>query len=113
MKAFCSSSLTHPPDEACEHDDEQQRDCRKLKPGMILCALKKFGVDETSSFMVGDHWHDKEADRRAGCRTVLIGDGYGEILPSAPTVTVASLSAAVSWNIQQSRIEQGSHENSQ
>jgi len=80
---------------------------------MILRALKKFGVDLTGSFMVGDRWRDIEAGRRTCCRTVLIGDGYGEIFPSAPTVTVASLSTAVSWIIQQSRIEQGSHENGQ
>jgi histidinol phosphatase-like enzyme len=70
-------------------------------------------LDVTGRFMAGDRWRDIEAGGRTGCRAVLIGDGYGEIFPSAPPVMVASLSAAVSWTIQQSRIEQGSHENSQ
>jgi D-glycero-D-manno-heptose 1,7-bisphosphate phosphatase len=93
--------------EVCEHDDEQQCECRKPKPGMILRAQKKFGVDLTGSFMVGDRWRDIEAGRRAGCRTVLIGDGYGETFPSTPTKNVASLSAAAYWIIKQSRLERG------
>jgi D-glycero-D-manno-heptose 1,7-bisphosphate phosphatase len=99
--------------EVCEHDDAQQCDCRKPKPGMILRAQKKFGVDLTGSFMVGDRWRDIEAGRRAGCRTVLIGDGYGETFPSTATMMAASLPAAASWIIQQSMRERGLHENSQ
>ena len=99
--------------EVCEHDDIEQCDCRKPKPGMILRASKRFGMDLAGSFMVGDRWRDIEAGQRAGCRTILIGDGYGETFPRAPTITLASLPRAASWIIQQSRIEQGSHENDQ
>jgi D-glycero-D-manno-heptose 1,7-bisphosphate phosphatase len=83
--------------EVCEHDDKDQCDCRKPKPGMILRAGEKFGVDLASSFMVGDRWRDIEAGRRAGCRTILIGDGYGETFLSVPTITLASLPDAASW----------------
>jgi len=55
--------------------------------------------------MVGDRWRDIEAGRRAGCRTILIGDGYGELFLFAPTVKVASLPEAASWIILQSRLE--------
>jgi D-glycero-D-manno-heptose 1,7-bisphosphate phosphatase len=91
--------------EVCEHDDNDQCDCRKPKPGMILRAREKFGVDLAASFMVGDRWRDIEAGRRAGCRTILIGDGYGETFPSAPTIKLASLRRAICWIIQQSRVE--------
>src|SRR6516164_11006740 len=91
--------------EVCEHDDREQCDCRKPKPGMILRAREKFGVDLARSFMVGDRWRDIEAGRRAGCRTILIGDGYGETFPYAPTIKLASLPRAASWIIQQSRNE--------
>jgi D-glycero-D-manno-heptose 1,7-bisphosphate phosphatase len=87
--------------EVCEHDDEEQCDCRKPKPGMLLRAREKLGVNLAASFMVGDRWRDIEAGRRAGCRTILIGDGYGETFPSAPTITLASLPEAVSWILQQ------------
>jgi D-sedoheptulose 7-phosphate isomerase len=91
--------------EVCEHDDKEQCDCRKPKPGMIRRAQEKLGVNLDGSFMVGDRWRDIEAGRRAGCRTILIGDGYGETLPSMPTIKLASLPGAASWIIQQNRHE--------
>jgi D-glycero-D-manno-heptose 1,7-bisphosphate phosphatase len=91
--------------EVCEHDDKEQCDCRKPKPGMILRAGRKLGLDLAASFMVGDRWRDIAAGRRAGCRAILIGDGYGENFPCAPTVKLASLSRAAPWIIQQSRLD--------
>jgi D-glycero-D-manno-heptose 1,7-bisphosphate phosphatase len=99
--------------EVCEHDDNEQCECRKPKPGMILSGRETLGVDLVRSFVVGDRWRDIEAGRRAGCRTILIGDGYGEFFPSAPTINVASLSEAASWIIKQSRFDRGLHENHQ
>jgi len=99
--------------EVCEHDDQAQCDCRKPKPGMILRAREKFCVDLAGSFMVGDRWRDIEAGRRAGCRTVLIGDGYGEAFPYVPAIKLASLSEAASWIIQQRGREGETHENTQ
>jgi D-glycero-D-manno-heptose 1,7-bisphosphate phosphatase len=96
--------------EVCEHDDKKQCDCRKPKPGMILRAREKLGADLARSFMVGDRWRDIEAGRRAGCRTILIGDGYGETFPCAPTIKLPSLPGAASWIIQTSG---RSHENGQ
>jgi D-glycero-D-manno-heptose 1,7-bisphosphate phosphatase len=93
--------------EVCEHDDKEQCDCRKPNPGMLLHAQEKFGIDLARSFMVGDRWRDVEAGRRAGCRTILIGDGYGETFPFAPTVTLTSLPGVVSWIIQQSQVPAG------
>jgi D-glycero-D-manno-heptose 1,7-bisphosphate phosphatase len=99
--------------EVCEHDDKERCDCRKPKPGMILRAREKLDVDLAGSFMVGDRWRDIEAGRRAGCRTILIGDGYAETFPCAPTIKRASLPGAASWIVQQSRLERRSHENGQ
>jgi len=70
---------------------------------MILRAQEKFGVNLARSFMIGDRWRDIEAGRLAGCRTILMDEGYGEIFPHAPTVKVASLQQAASWIIQQGR----------
>lgn len=49
-------------------------DCRKPKPGLILKAAKEVGADLKDSWMVGDNLSDIEAGKRAGCRTILIGD---------------------------------------
>jgi D-glycero-D-manno-heptose 1,7-bisphosphate phosphatase len=99
--------------EVCEHDDAVECDCRKPKPGMILRAREKFCVDLADSFMVGDRWRDIEAGRRAGCRTVLIGEGYGEAFPWAPTIKLPSLPGAASWIIQQHGRGRESYENPQ
>jgi len=87
--------------EMCEHDDPDECTCRKPKPGLLARAAERDGIALSRSFMVGDRWRDIEAGRRAGCRTVLIGDGYGEDLKSQPDVIVTSLSEAATWILAQ------------
>ncbi len=41
---------------------------RKPNPGMILKAIKKYGIDRTKSIMVGDKERDVLAGKRAGLR---------------------------------------------
>lgn len=60
----------HTPDEGCA--------CRKPKPGMILSAMEKYGIDPAYSLMVGDSAKDIECGINAGCaRTVLVATGNG------------------------------------
>jgi D,D-heptose 1,7-bisphosphate phosphatase len=47
-------------------------DCRKPKPGLILQAAKKYNIDLTESYMVGDDKRDVEAGHAAGCIPVLL-----------------------------------------
>jgi D-glycero-D-manno-heptose 1,7-bisphosphate phosphatase len=105
INAKLAGSLPLDAIEVCEHDDHEQCDCRKPKPGMMLRAQRRLAIDLARSFMVGDRWRDIEAGQRAGCRTVLIGNGYGEKFPCAPTVQVASLPGAAAWIIEQSRFD--------
>ena len=54
-------------------------DCRKPKPGMLLKAAKKYNIDLSESWMVGDGENDIKAGKNAGCKTCLIGTGeYGQ-----------------------------------
>jgi D-glycero-D-manno-heptose 1,7-bisphosphate phosphatase len=62
----------------CFHDDADECDCRKPKPGLLLRAARDYGIDLSSSFMVGDRSRDIEAGTRAGCRTFLIDRRYRE-----------------------------------
>jgi D-glycero-D-manno-heptose 1,7-bisphosphate phosphatase len=87
--------------EMCEHDDADHCDCRKPRPGMLIRAAKRDGVDLSASFMVGDRWRDIEAGRSACCRTILIGPGYEERMRSQPDVAVGSLAEAVDWILTQ------------
>jgi D-glycero-D-manno-heptose 1,7-bisphosphate phosphatase len=83
--------------ETCEHDDGDNCDCRKPKPGMLVRAAARDHIALAASFLVGDRWRDIEAGRRAGCRTVLIGNGYGEAIKSPPDVAFATFGEATDW----------------
>jgi D-glycero-D-manno-heptose 1,7-bisphosphate phosphatase len=87
--------------EVCAHDNDDLCDCRKPAPGLLLKAAERDGIDLTESFLVGDRWSDIEAGHRAGCRTVLIGNGYGDCFVSQPDAKVRSLRAAVDWILKQ------------
>lgn len=89
--------------EVCGHDNADNCDCRKPKPGMLLRAAQRDRIALTESFMIGDRWHDIEAGRRAGCQTILIGNGYGEKLQSSPHAVVDTFGKAVDWILAQSR----------
>lgn len=56
----------------CPHAPEDQCDCRKPSPRMILEAAQALEIDLPRSFMVGDKLSDIEAGRRAGCQTILL-----------------------------------------
>jgi len=75
----------------------------KAKLGMLLRAAKRDYIVLTQSFMVGDRWRDTEVGRRAGCRTILIGDGYGEESKSPPDAAFASLGEAANWILAQTK----------
>ena len=81
---------------ACYHDGDSC-DCRKPKPGALLDAARRHGLELDRSFMVGDRWRDIEAGQRAGCRCLFVDNGYGEQQPAAPFVRVPSLAAAAEW----------------
>jgi D,D-heptose 1,7-bisphosphate phosphatase len=66
------SLCIHHPDAGCE--------CRKPKPGLLLQAAQRLGIDLKASFMVGDKPVDVEAGRGAGvrgCVVVRTGEGKG------------------------------------
>jgi transaldolase len=78
MNAWVADRLDIDDVRMCVHDDADRCDCRKPQPGLLVRAAADAGVALKACFMVGDRWKDIDAGRRAGCRTVLIGDGYGE-----------------------------------
>jgi D-glycero-D-manno-heptose 1,7-bisphosphate phosphatase len=80
----------------CYHDGDDC-DCRKPKPGALLDAARRHGLELEQSFMVGDRWRDIEAGQRAGCRCLFVDRGYREQQPAAPFVRVESLAAAAEW----------------
>ena len=60
----------HPPDYGCT--------CRKPLPGMILKAVKKYGINTSLSAMIGDSTKDIMCARNAGCGyAILVHTGNG------------------------------------
>ena len=90
--------------------DDGESPRRKPNPGLLLEASTRYGVDLTSSFMVGDRWKDVEAGRRAGCRTIFIDRGYHEPRPEPPAdFTTDGLPAATAWILEKTRTGGTSH----
>jgi D-glycero-D-manno-heptose 1,7-bisphosphate phosphatase len=88
----------------CFHDDSDECECRKPKPGLLLIAAAEHGISLPASYMIGDRWRDVEAGQRAGCRTVWIDCGYAERGLSIPAdAVVKSLQEAVTWILQTER----------
>jgi D-glycero-D-manno-heptose 1,7-bisphosphate phosphatase len=56
---------------------------RKPNPGMILQAIDKWKIDKQTSWIIGDSPSDVIAGRRAGIRTVLIGNYKHIDIPEA------------------------------
>jgi len=89
----------------CPHMPGQGCTCRKPRPGLILQAAEKYGIDLTNSCMVGDSVKDMECAENAGCSTrVLVKTGNGEkaaqILNKRdvqPDLICKDLMAAAEW----------------
>lgn len=75
----------------CPHGPNDQCDCRKPKPGLLLQALNYFTIKPKEACFVGDSARDIEAAIAAGCQPVLVqtGNGYTTALsnPSIPIYT--------------------------
>jgi D-glycero-D-manno-heptose 1,7-bisphosphate phosphatase len=70
----------------CPHDDNDECDCRKPQPGMILYAFQKYKIDSCRSYLVGDREKDMEAARNAGCEGILIDTLYNRDVRSVTRV---------------------------
>lgn len=73
----------------CPHHPERRRDipdwakkyrvaceCRKPDVGMLLKAKKKFDIDFSSSYFVGDQTVDMQCGKNIGATTILVKTGY-------------------------------------
>ena len=66
----------------CPHRPDENCDCRKPKPGLILQAINEFSIDVSKSWMVGDSITDIQAGEKAGCKTIFLkeSDSFTKIL---------------------------------
>lgn len=69
----------HHPDKGFEGEIPELKfdcECRKPKTGMIDEAVKKYNIDLSKSYMVGDSTMDLELARNAGVKSVLVDTGF-------------------------------------
>jgi len=59
----------------CPHTPEDNCDCRKPKPGLLLQIAKDFSTDLTTAYFIGDSLRDLQAAEAAGCLPVLVKTG--------------------------------------
>jgi D-glycero-D-manno-heptose 1,7-bisphosphate phosphatase len=78
----------------CYHDNDDDCDCRKPKPGALLTAARNHQIDLQNSYMIGDRWRDMEAGDRAGCKTIFVDYGYREKQPDTVSHRVTSTGEA-------------------
>jgi len=85
----------------CCHDNADNCDCRKPKPGMLLQSAQRWNLDLARSFMVGDRHSDVLAGQAAGCRTILVVTPFSKADRCQPDHCAADLAAAVEWILHQ------------
>ena len=78
----------------CWHDDRDGCDCRKPRPGLLLEAAERLGIDLGRSYMIGDRWKDVACGAAAGCATVFVDYGYAEPFQGPSPAHVSPTAAA-------------------
>jgi rfaE bifunctional protein nucleotidyltransferase chain/domain len=77
----------------CPHSAADACECRKPAAGLLLRALREFGIEAERCFMVGDRDVDAIAGAGAGCSSVLLGAGGSE----GPWPRFATFAEAAAW----------------
>lgn len=75
----------------CYHDDRDNCNCRKPKPGLLILARNKWNIDFKKSFIIGDRWRDVEAGEKVGCKTIFLDYKYKETKPKNPSFVTDTL----------------------
>jgi len=73
----------------CPHTPDENCECRKPKPGMILQASQKYNIDLANSWMIGDKISDINCALNAGIKnTILINSEYINTLNEVTTKNI-------------------------
>jgi D-glycero-D-manno-heptose 1,7-bisphosphate phosphatase len=81
----------------CPHLPQDNCECRKPKPTMILEAAKEFNIELANSYMVGDRESDIMAGINAGTKTILVKTANVPVEVKEATYTALNLLDAVKY----------------
>lgn len=59
----------------CPHAPEEDCECRKPKPKLVLDAAREWGLNPSQIVVIGDKTSDVEVAKNAGATGVLVGKG--------------------------------------
>ena len=62
----------------CPHSPDEDCQCRKPRPGMLLQAAADLRINLDRSFLIGDAVTDVEAALGAGCQPLMVRSGRGQ-----------------------------------
>ncbi len=82
-------------------------DCRKPGTGMVDLACRRFKIDMSHSYVIGDRYTDMELAKRCNVKGIMVKTGYGRgdikyVLPRKgirPAYIAKDLLEAVKWII--------------
>lgn len=86
----------------CPHKPEDNCDCRKPKPTMILQTAKDYSLNLWDTFMVGDRQSDIMAGMNAGTKTILVKTANTPVESKEANYTAPNLLDAVKYVAAQS-----------
>ncbi|MGD0854224.1 MAG: D-glycero-beta-D-manno-heptose 1,7-bisphosphate 7-phosphatase [Dehalococcoidia bacterium] len=78
----------------CPHHPDENCDCRKPKPALLLKAAEDLKIDVAKSYMVGDSTMDVELARTVGCKAAVV---TGQRSVSNADFIAATFADAVKW----------------
>lgn len=86
----------------CPHGEDDDCDCRKPKPKLLLNAAREYDLDLANSWMIGDRPSDVMAGVNAGAKAIMVLTGVPTVVSEQAVATVPSLLEAVEYITQHS-----------
>lgn len=81
----------------CPHGEQDNCECRKPKPKLLLDAAKDYGIKLADSWMVGDRPSDVMTGVNAGVKSILVRTGVPTVESGQAIYTAPSLLEAVQY----------------
>ena len=81
----------------CPHAPEDNCDCRKPKPGMLLQAAKEFRIELANSYMIGDRLSDVQVGINAGTKTIIVQTGLKQVDTDLATYNACNILDAMEY----------------
>ena len=67
----------------CPHDINDNCNCRKPKPGLLLDAAKDYNINLAECYVVGDSQKDLDAAKAVGVKSILLRTDYNSEVKNA------------------------------